>query len=508
MQSRFNRRGGVRAGTTVESERHAESERAAGLTGGSSWLRWDRPWRLDGVLREVALHGGLAREVDPTLAVDLGDDDHDLVADGHDVLDGRHVVVSELADADEAFLARQDLDEGAEAHDPGDLAEVERADLDLAGQALDPLDRLAGVLAGHRGDLDRPVVLDVDLGLGLLLDLADHGAALADDLADLLGVDLDRDDARCEVAHDLASLGQDLGHLVEDLEARREGLLEAVADDRLVDALDLDVHLQGGDAVPRAGHLEVHVTDRVLLAEDVGQDDEAAVRLADQAHRRAGDRCRDRHAGVHDRERRAAGRRHRRRAVGRHALGHEPDDVRELLVARQDRDERSLGQVAVTDVATARATHRLVLAGAVRGEVVVVDVALLGLGADRVDALDVRGRAERRDRHDLGLTAGEQARAVRSGQDADLDRDLAQLRQPAAVHPDALVEGHLAGDLLVDEIEQALADPRLALGSLLEELAVAAAPRGADGVSDAGLEGCDALRQVVPEPDEQVRGRL
>ena len=72
-----------------------------------------------------------------------------------------------------------------------------------------------------------------------------------------------------------AGLGQDLGHLVEDRQAGREGLLEAVADDRLADALDLDVHLQGGDAVPRAGHLEVHVTDRVLLAEDVGQDDEA-----------------------------------------------------------------------------------------------------------------------------------------------------------------------------------------------------------------------------------------
>jgi hypothetical protein len=43
----------------------------------------------------------------------------DLVADGHDVLDGRHVVVGELADADEAFLARQDLDECAEAHQSG-----------------------------------------------------------------------------------------------------------------------------------------------------------------------------------------------------------------------------------------------------------------------------------------------------------------------------------------------------------------------------------------------------
>src|SRR4029453_18526311 len=107
-------------------------------------------------------------------------------------------------------------------------------DLDLAGQALYPLDRLARILAGHGCDLDGPVVLDVDLGLGLLLDLADHGAALADDVADLLGVDLDRRDARREVAHLAARLRQDLEHLLEDRQPGVEGLLEAVPDARLV----------------------------------------------------------------------------------------------------------------------------------------------------------------------------------------------------------------------------------------------------------------------------------
>src|SRR4029077_18277657 len=111
-------------------------------------------------------------------------------------------------DAHEAFLARQDLDEGAEAHDPGDLAQVQGADLDVAGEALDPGDRLARVLAAHRGDLDGAVVLDVDLGAGLLLDLADHRATLADDLADLLGVDLDRRDPWREVAHRGPGLGE------------------------------------------------------------------------------------------------------------------------------------------------------------------------------------------------------------------------------------------------------------------------------------------------------------
>ena len=53
----------------------------------------------------------------------------DLVADLDDVLDARHAVVGQLADADEAFLAGHDLDEGAEVDRAGDAAGVDLADL-------------------------------------------------------------------------------------------------------------------------------------------------------------------------------------------------------------------------------------------------------------------------------------------------------------------------------------------------------------------------------------------
>ena len=45
------------------------------------------------------------------------------------------------------------------------------------------------------------------------------------------------------------------------------------------DAADLDVHLQRSDTLGRAGHLEVHVAVRILLAGDVGEDRVAAGRL-------------------------------------------------------------------------------------------------------------------------------------------------------------------------------------------------------------------------------------
>ena len=51
----------------------------------------------------------------------------------------------------------------------------------------------------------------------------------------------------------------------------------------------------------RAGDLEVHVAERVLRAEDVGQGHVLPV-VGDHAHRDAGNRRLDRHTGVHHRQ--------------------------------------------------------------------------------------------------------------------------------------------------------------------------------------------------------------
>jgi hypothetical protein len=57
--------------------------------------------------------------------------------------------------------------------------------------------------------------------------------------------------------------------------------------DFLGDALDLDVHLQGGDAVFGTRHLEIHVAEVIFVTEDVGQHGKAAT-ILDQAHGDAG----------------------------------------------------------------------------------------------------------------------------------------------------------------------------------------------------------------------------
>jgi hypothetical protein len=68
-------------------------------------------------------------------------------------------------------------------------------------------------------DLHGAVVGDVDLGAGLLHDLADHLAAGADHLADLVDRDVEHLDARRVLAELVAVLVERLRHLAQDVQA-------------------------------------------------------------------------------------------------------------------------------------------------------------------------------------------------------------------------------------------------------------------------------------------------
>src|SRR5438270_91367 len=114
--------------------------------------------------------------------------------------------------------------------------------------------------------------------------------------------------------------------------------------------------------------------------------------------------------------------------------------VRELFLRRDHREERAFRERTVADLASARAAQRPDLADRVRREVVVVHEPLRVDRRKRVDDLLVAGRAERRDREDLGLPALKERGAMRPRQEPDLDRERADLGEPAAVRPEALLE--------------------------------------------------------------------
>src|SRR5207245_9495613 len=134
--------------------------------------------------------------------------------------------------------ARYDLDERTERRGALHHALVELPHLGLLHQRLDHVPRPFATFA-YRGDGDHAVVVHVDLGAGLLLDAADGLALGPDQIADLVGADLDRDDARRVLGQLRARLRHHLIHDVQDVQPGLLRLLERLADDLEIEALDL-----------------------------------------------------------------------------------------------------------------------------------------------------------------------------------------------------------------------------------------------------------------------------
>src|SRR5882762_7627883 len=196
----------------------------------------------------------------------------DLVAFLEHVLHLLHPRVGEIRDVHEPVGAGEDLHERAELHDPPHGAEIGLPHLRLLRERADHLDRLLHALAVGRGDGHLPVVLDVDAGSGAGDDVLDHLASRPDHVLDPADRNADGSDLRRVLGDVGARLLDRLRHLAQDVEPPLARLVERAGEDLPVHAGDLDVHLDGGDALRGAAHLEVHVAQVVLVAEDVGED--------------------------------------------------------------------------------------------------------------------------------------------------------------------------------------------------------------------------------------------
>ena len=303
------------------------------------------------------------------------------------------------------------------------------------------------------------------------------------------------------------------------------GLGQRTGQDLGGDAVELGVELERGDEVTRAGDLEVHVAERVLGAEDVGQRDVLGLAVdltGDETHGDAGDRGPQRDAGLQQRQGRGADRAHRRRAVGAHRLGELADRVGELLAGRQHRQQGTARERTVADLAALGRAHATGLTGGERREDVLVHVAAVLLRGERVELLLHLEHVEGGDAQDLGLAALEQRRAVHARDHADLGVQRPDVGQAAAVHADLVAQHALADHGLVDRAERRaellLAALELA-GELLEhgrlELVgarlalqlVGDRHRGGQVVLGGGLDGGVDVVLVVEE-DREVDDRL
>ncbi len=74
-----------------------------------------------------------------------------------------------------------------------------------------------------------------------------------------------------------AGRGEDRGHRAENREPPAPRLGKRRFEHRARQASDLVVHLHGGDPALGARHLEVHVTQVILVPQDVGEDGESSL---------------------------------------------------------------------------------------------------------------------------------------------------------------------------------------------------------------------------------------
>src|SRR5262245_44480573 len=166
--------------------------------------------------------------------------DIDLLPLFHDLAHRLGSTVRELGDVDQAVLGAEEVHKGAEFHDLDHLALVDLAHLRFGGNAADARQAGPDGFALGRRDLDGAVVLDIDFGAALGHDLADHGSARTDDLADLVDGNLDRLNTRGVLAELGARRTQCFGHLAQDVHAALVRLVQRHAHDFFGDAGDLD----------------------------------------------------------------------------------------------------------------------------------------------------------------------------------------------------------------------------------------------------------------------------
>jgi hypothetical protein len=132
-----------------------------------------------------------------------------------------------------------------------------------------------------REDVHRAIVLDVDFAAGFFDEALDVLAARSDQRADLLGVDLQRGDARSVLADFLARFGEMvLAISAQDRQAGDAGLFDRFGHDRVRNALELEVELEAGDPLLCSGDFAIHVAERIFPADDVGEQLVAEMRLS------------------------------------------------------------------------------------------------------------------------------------------------------------------------------------------------------------------------------------
>jgi len=332
------------------------------------------------------------------------------------------------------LLTGSDLNESTDGDDSGNTAGVDLAYLGLKYDTVDNGLSCVSRITVNCCNIDSTVILDVDLGAGVSNDLLDDLTAAADNLTDLVGVDLHGDHLGCVLGNVSSGSGDSRkNYLVDDVITSLVSYCESLTDDLGGKTVDLKVHLNGGDTLVSTCNLKVHIAEEVLNALDVDHS-HPAVALGDKT---AGDTCNGslyRNTCIHKSKSRAANGSLRGRTVGAYDLGYKSDSIGELLNRGKNGVKRTLCKCTVTDLAAAGASGGLSVTHREAGHIVMVHIALGLLAADIVKHLRLADGAEGSDGNCLSLAAGEHSGAVSTVKEANLCGKRTDLVKTAAVN--------------------------------------------------------------------------
>ena len=206
----------------------------------------------------------------------------------------------------QAFLARKYLHECSELEDRNDFPVICLTNFRNGADSLNPVVSLLHGFCIVRGNVYDTLAINLVNrydSASFSLDLLDSLSALADNGSDEVFVYLEGLDPRNERPVIVTRLVYALHHLAHDVHPAFMSLLERFSKHFVRKSVNLDIHLGCRDSIYSSGNLEVHVSEVIFIAKDVGQDSIPVVRMllvCNKTHCDAGNWLPDLNASIHE----------------------------------------------------------------------------------------------------------------------------------------------------------------------------------------------------------------
>ena len=166
--------------------------------------------------------------------------------------------------------SRENFDECSEIHNFSDCSVVNRSLLCFLGEFTNDFNRPQGRRLIRGRDEDGSIVLNIYICSSLFDNASNHLSTRPNDIPHTVLGNLHRHDSGRVGRNIFAWLGNHLVHLIQDMHPSVVGLRQSLSYETQLQPFDLDIHLQGGNAMTRAADFEVHISQMIFKTEDVG----------------------------------------------------------------------------------------------------------------------------------------------------------------------------------------------------------------------------------------------